>query len=100
MSVQELFFFPTQCEKKLLFEMLMAFYMLKLCFYLFLFIELNCFVLQGKQRVVRRDSVVQVELAELKAELDLDVFSRLGTLSKAFSHCPSENTQPGAVQVP
>lgn len=53
---------------------------------------------RGKQRVVRRDSVVRVELAELRAELDLDVFSRLGNLSKAFSHCPSQNTQPGAVQ--
>lgn len=49
--------------------------------------------------MVRRDSVVRVELAELRAELDLDVFSRLGNLSKAFSHCPSQNTQPGAVQV-
>lgn len=63
------------------------------------FFNHKCFVLQGKQRVVRRDSVVQVELAELRAELDLDIFSRLGNLSKAFSHCPSQNTQPGAVQV-
>uniref|UniRef100_A0A3P8SNG5 Autophagy related 2A n=1 Tax=Amphiprion percula TaxID=161767 RepID=A0A3P8SNG5_AMPPE len=45
---------------------------------------------KGKQRVVRRDSVVRVELAELCAELDLDILSRLGSLSKAFSHCPSQ----------
>uniref|UniRef100_A0A3P8SMT6 Autophagy related 2A n=1 Tax=Amphiprion percula TaxID=161767 RepID=A0A3P8SMT6_AMPPE len=48
---------------------------------------------KGKQRVVRRDSVVRVELAELCAELDLDILSRLGSLSKAFSHCPSQTTQ-------
>uniref|UniRef100_A0A7N6FAF8 Autophagy related 2A n=1 Tax=Anabas testudineus TaxID=64144 RepID=A0A7N6FAF8_ANATE len=48
---------------------------------------------KGKQRVVRRDSVVRVELAELTAELDLDILSRLGSLSKAFSHCPTHTTQ-------
>uniref|UniRef100_A0A4W6EYW7 Autophagy related 2A n=1 Tax=Lates calcarifer TaxID=8187 RepID=A0A4W6EYW7_LATCA len=48
---------------------------------------------KGKQRVVRRDSVVRVELAELSAELDLDIISRLGSLSKAFSHCPTQTTQ-------
>uniref|UniRef100_A0A3B4YDD8 Autophagy related 2A n=1 Tax=Seriola lalandi dorsalis TaxID=1841481 RepID=A0A3B4YDD8_SERLL len=48
---------------------------------------------KGKQRVVRRDSVVRVELAELSAELDLDILSRLGSLSKAFSHCPTQTTQ-------
>uniref|UniRef100_A0A3Q1G6N3 Autophagy related 2A n=1 Tax=Acanthochromis polyacanthus TaxID=80966 RepID=A0A3Q1G6N3_9TELE len=48
---------------------------------------------KGKQRVVRRDSVVWVELAELCAELDLDILSRLGSLSRAFSHCPSQTTQ-------
>ncbi|CAL8328091.1 unnamed protein product [Gadus morhua 'NCC'] len=54
---------------------------------------------KGRQRVVRRDSVVKVELAELSAELDLDVLSRLGSLSRAFSHCPTQNPQPAATQV-
>ncbi|KAM4621735.1 autophagy-related protein 2 homolog A isoform 1-T1 [Polymixia lowei] len=49
---------------------------------------------KGKQRVVRRDSVVRVELAELSAELDLDILSRLGSLSKAFSHCPAQSAGP------
>ncbi|XP_038142463.1 autophagy-related protein 2 homolog A [Cyprinodon tularosa] len=53
---------------------------------------------KGKQRVVRRDSVVRVELAELSAELDLDILSRLGSLSRAFSHCPSQNSGPGPMQ--
>lgn len=54
---------------------------------------------KGKQRVLRRDSVVRVELAELSAELDLDILSRLGSLSKAFSHCPSQNCGQGLIQV-
>ncbi|MEQ2164583.1 hypothetical protein GOODEAATRI_008098 [Goodea atripinnis] len=54
--------------------------------------------LEGKQRVVRRDSVVRVELAELSAELDLDILSRLGSLSRAFSNCPSQNSGPGPIQ--
>ena len=58
-----------------------------------------CVCVQGRQRVVRRDSVVKVELAELSAELDLDVLSRLGSLSRAFSHCPTQNPQPAATQV-
>ncbi|XP_054889953.1 autophagy-related protein 2 homolog A [Poeciliopsis prolifica] len=53
---------------------------------------------KGKQRVLRRDSVVRVELAELSAELDLDILSRLGSLSRAFSHCPSQNCGPGLIQ--
>lgn len=53
---------------------------------------------KGKQRVVRRDSVVRVELAELSAELDLDILSRLGSLSRAFSNCPSQNSGPGLIQ--
>uniref|UniRef100_A0A3B4V0L1 Autophagy related 2A n=1 Tax=Seriola dumerili TaxID=41447 RepID=A0A3B4V0L1_SERDU len=53
---------------------------------------------KGKQRVVRRDSVVRVELAELSAELDLDILSRLGSLSKAFSHCPTQTAGPGLTQ--
>ncbi|KAM6923372.1 autophagy-related protein 2 homolog A [Xenentodon cancila] len=53
---------------------------------------------KGKQRVVRRDSVVQVELAELSAELDLDILSRLGSLSKAFSHCPTQTAASGLIQ--
>uniref|UniRef100_A0A4W5NJF9 Autophagy related 2A n=1 Tax=Hucho hucho TaxID=62062 RepID=A0A4W5NJF9_9TELE len=43
---------------------------------------------KGRQRVVRRDSVVRVELGELSAELDLDILSRLEPLSRACSHCP------------
>lgn len=58
-----------------------------------------CVCWQGKQRVVRRDSVVRVELAELSAELDLDILSRLGNLSKAFSYCPSQTAGPGHMQV-
>lgn len=45
---------------------------------------------KGKQRVVRRDSVLRVELGELSAELDLDILSRLESLSKALSYCPTE----------
>lgn len=54
---------------------------------------------QGKQRVVRRESVVRVELAELSTELDLDILSRLGSLIKAFSHCPTQTAEPGLIQV-
>uniref|UniRef100_A0A3Q3JKP4 Autophagy related 2A n=1 Tax=Monopterus albus TaxID=43700 RepID=A0A3Q3JKP4_MONAL len=50
---------------------------------------------KGKQRVVRRDSVLRVELAELSAELDLDTLCRLQSLSKAFSHCPTQTAGPG-----
>ncbi|XP_056294879.1 autophagy-related protein 2 homolog A [Pseudoliparis swirei] len=53
---------------------------------------------KGKQRVVQRDSVVRVELAELSTELDLDILSRLGKLSKAFSHCPTHTAGPGLMQ--
>uniref|UniRef100_A0A4W5KU93 Autophagy related 2A n=1 Tax=Hucho hucho TaxID=62062 RepID=A0A4W5KU93_9TELE len=45
---------------------------------------------KGRQRVVRRDSVVRVELGELSAELDLDILSRLEPLSRACSHCPTQ----------
>ncbi|KAM7389872.1 hypothetical protein PAMP_023820 [Pampus punctatissimus] len=55
-------------------------------------------VRKGKQRVVRRDSVVRVELTELSAELDLDILGRLGSLSKAFSYCPSQTARPGHMQ--
>lgn len=54
---------------------------------------------QRKLRVMRRESVLRVELAELRTELDLDIFSRLQRLSKAFSHCPTQTTKPGLVQV-
>ncbi|XP_061581548.1 autophagy-related protein 2 homolog A [Cololabis saira] len=53
---------------------------------------------KGKQRIVRHDSVVQVELAELSAELDLDILSRLKSLSKAFGHCPSQTAASGVLQ--
>uniref|UniRef100_A0AAX7UWQ0 Autophagy related 2A n=1 Tax=Astatotilapia calliptera TaxID=8154 RepID=A0AAX7UWQ0_ASTCA len=55
--------------------------------------------LQGKQQVLRRSSVVRVELAELSAELDLDILSRLESLSKAFSYCPNQTPGPGLVQL-
>uniref|UniRef100_A0A8C2XJ07 Autophagy related 2A n=1 Tax=Cyclopterus lumpus TaxID=8103 RepID=A0A8C2XJ07_CYCLU len=54
---------------------------------------------KGKQRVVRRDSVVRVELAELSTELDLDILGRLGKLSKAFSHCPTHTAGPGLIEL-
>eukprot|EP00066_Takifugu_rubripes_P019546 XP_011608812.1 PREDICTED: autophagy-related protein 2 homolog A [Takifugu rubripes] len=50
-----------------------------------------------KLRVVRRESVLRVELAELRTELDLDMFGRLQRLSKAFSHCPMQTAKPGLV---
>ncbi|XP_030595462.1 LOW QUALITY PROTEIN: autophagy-related protein 2 homolog A [Archocentrus centrarchus] len=53
---------------------------------------------KGKQQVLRRDSVVRVELAELSAELDLDILSRLGSLSKAFSYCPNQMASSGLTQ--
>ncbi|XP_037531173.1 autophagy-related protein 2 homolog A [Nematolebias whitei] len=53
---------------------------------------------KGKQRVLRRDSVVRVELAELSAELDLDILSRLGSLSQAFSYCPTQSTGSDLIQ--
>uniref|UniRef100_H3DHC2 Autophagy related 2A n=1 Tax=Tetraodon nigroviridis TaxID=99883 RepID=H3DHC2_TETNG len=51
-----------------------------------------------KLRVVRRESVLRVELAELRTELDLDILSRLQRLSKAFGHCPTQTAKPGLVQ--
>uniref|UniRef100_A0A3B5KTL6 Autophagy related 2A n=1 Tax=Xiphophorus couchianus TaxID=32473 RepID=A0A3B5KTL6_9TELE len=51
-----------------------------------------------RTRVLRRDSVIRVELAELSAELDLGILSRLESLSRAFSHCPSQNCGPGLIQ--
>uniref|UniRef100_A0A669CNR2 Autophagy related 2A n=1 Tax=Oreochromis niloticus TaxID=8128 RepID=A0A669CNR2_ORENI len=49
----------------------------------------------SKHTVLRRSSVVRVELAELSAELDLDILSRLRSLSKAFSYCPNQTPGPG-----
>ncbi|KAJ0049937.1 hypothetical protein NL108_005250 [Boleophthalmus pectinirostris] len=53
---------------------------------------------KGKQRIFRKESVVRIELAELTAELDLDILSRLSNLSRAFSHCPSQSPSPGHTQ--
>lgn len=53
---------------------------------------------KGKQRVLRRDNVVRVELAELTTELDLDILSRLTSLSRAFSYCPSQSPCRGQTQ--
>lgn len=58
-----------------------------------------CVSWQRKLRVVRRESVLRVELAELRTELDLDILSRLQRLSKAFSHCPTQTSKPRLVQV-
>ncbi|KAJ8405135.1 hypothetical protein AAFF_G00321260 [Aldrovandia affinis] len=41
-----------------------------------------------KQRVVRRDSAVRVELGELSTELDLDILGRMDSLIQAVSHGP------------
>ncbi|KAM6953685.1 autophagy-related protein 2 homolog A [Aplochiton taeniatus] len=54
---------------------------------------------KGKQRVVRRDSLLRVELGELSAEWDLDFLSRLGALSQAFSQCPVQTTGPVHTQM-
>ncbi|XP_035267111.1 autophagy-related protein 2 homolog A [Anguilla anguilla] len=40
----------------------------------------------AKQRVMRRDSAVRVELGELSTEVDLDVLNRLDLLTQALSH--------------
>ncbi|KAJ0002898.1 hypothetical protein NQD34_008047 [Periophthalmus magnuspinnatus] len=53
---------------------------------------------KGKHRILRRESVVRIELAELTAELDLDILSRLSNLSRSFSHCPSQSPSPGQTQ--
>uniref|UniRef100_A0A1A8BFY2 Autophagy related 2A n=1 Tax=Nothobranchius kadleci TaxID=1051664 RepID=A0A1A8BFY2_NOTKA len=53
---------------------------------------------KGKRRVLRRDSVVRVELAELSAEMDLDILSRLGSLSRAFSPGSSHSSGAGLTQ--
>uniref|UniRef100_A0A6Q2Y6F5 Autophagy related 2A n=1 Tax=Esox lucius TaxID=8010 RepID=A0A6Q2Y6F5_ESOLU len=47
---------------------------------------------KGKQRLVRRDRAVRVELEELTAELDLDVMTRLEPLIRACS--PSKTGEP------
>uniref|UniRef100_A0A8C5E1K8 Autophagy related 2A n=1 Tax=Gouania willdenowi TaxID=441366 RepID=A0A8C5E1K8_GOUWI len=54
---------------------------------------------KGKQQVLRRDSTVRVELAELSTELDLDILSRLGSISKAFSYCPTQAAASGPTQM-
>uniref|UniRef100_A0A6Q2ZCK0 Autophagy related 2A n=1 Tax=Esox lucius TaxID=8010 RepID=A0A6Q2ZCK0_ESOLU len=52
---------------------------------------------KGKQRLVRRDRAVRVELEELTAELDLDVMTRLEPLIRACS--PSKTGEPPNPQV-
>ncbi|XP_048883412.1 autophagy-related protein 2 homolog A isoform X3 [Brienomyrus brachyistius] len=51
-----------------------------------------------KQKQLRRDSTVRVDLAELTAELDLDVLNRLETLSRALSYTPSQPQMPPQMQ--
>lgn len=69
-----------------------------LCF-LYAYLWVFCVSRQRKLKVVRRESVLRVELAELRTELDLDMFSRLQRLSKAFSHCPTQTAKPGLLPV-
>lgn len=53
-----------------------------------------------KQKLLRRDTTVRLNLAELTAELDLDVLNRLETLSRALSHTPSQPQMPLQVALP
>lgn len=60
-----------------------------------------CAVLQSgsKQRIVRRDSSLHVELGELTTEVDLDIVGRLESIIQALSHCPSQPKKPANTQV-
>lgn len=60
-----------------------------------------CSVLQSgsKQRIVRRDSSLRVELGELTTEIDLDILGRLDSITQALSHCPNQPKKPGNSQV-
>ncbi|XP_037396470.1 autophagy-related protein 2 homolog A isoform X3 [Pygocentrus nattereri] len=51
-----------------------------------------------KQRVVRRDSSVRIELGELTTEVDLDTLGRLDSIIQALSHCPSQPSKPAHMQ--
>lgn len=53
----------------------------------------------SKQRVVRRDSSLHVELGELTTEVDLDIISRLESIIQALSHNPSQLNKPTNTQV-
>lgn len=61
----------------------------------------SCAVLQSgsKQRIVRRDSSLHVELGELTTEVDLDIVGRLESIIQALSHCPSQPKKPANTQV-
>ncbi|KAB5571342.1 hypothetical protein PHYPO_G00223950 [Pangasianodon hypophthalmus] len=52
----------------------------------------------SKQRVVRRDSSLRVELGELNTEVDLDIVGRLDSIIQALSHCPSQPKKPANTQ--
>ncbi|KAF4091423.1 hypothetical protein AMELA_G00036730 [Ameiurus melas] len=52
----------------------------------------------SKQRVVRRDSSLHVELGELTTEVDLDILGRLDSIIQALSHCPSPPEKPANTQ--
>uniref|UniRef100_A0A8B9H989 Autophagy related 2A n=1 Tax=Astyanax mexicanus TaxID=7994 RepID=A0A8B9H989_ASTMX len=52
----------------------------------------------SKQRVVRRDSSLRVELGDLTTEVDLDTLGRLGSIIQALSHCPSQPSKPAHTQ--
>ncbi|KAI1898687.1 hypothetical protein AGOR_G00074940 [Albula goreensis] len=53
----------------------------------------------AKQRVMRRDSVMRLELGELSTELDLDVLIRLDRLTQALSHGSPQTEGHGHSQV-
>ncbi|XP_053361603.1 autophagy-related protein 2 homolog A isoform X1 [Clarias gariepinus] len=54
----------------------------------------------SKQRIVRRDSSLRVELGELTTEIDLDILGRLDSITQALSHCPNQPKKPGNSQTP
>ncbi|KAI2657093.1 hypothetical protein H4Q32_021165 [Labeo rohita] len=43
----------------------------------------------SRRRVIRRDSSLRVELAELSSELDLDIIGRLEDILQSLRHCPA-----------
>ncbi|KAF7707420.1 autophagy-related protein 2 homolog A [Silurus meridionalis] len=48
----------------------------------------------SKQRVMRRESSLRVELGELTTEIDLDILGRLDNIIHALSHCPTQPNKP------
>ncbi|XP_060783916.1 autophagy-related protein 2 homolog A [Neoarius graeffei] len=52
----------------------------------------------SKQRVLRRDSSLRIELDKLTTEIDLDILGRMDGIIQALSHCPSQPTKPTNTQ--